>query len=194
MKWFRRKQQQSDSIKVESVVKTGSVIPLTHIFTDAEGRKWYEYESSMQIPAKRAIAAEVATRMQEMNITKDTLLELMDKMKEHANSGKIVDLFAILNEIEFRLNFIGEEETLINLAACYFVVDGEDETDFSDVDKAKKINYIKSNKDAFNFFVQRAFMYTTNYSHMSEVDIQEYLTLNAQNVERLKRFLLTSRY
>ena len=194
MKWFKRKQQQNDSIKVESIVKTGSQIPLRAIYTDSLGRNWYEFESPMTIPAKRAIAAEVATKMQEMNITKETLLELMATMKEHANNGRIVDLFAILNEIEFRLNFIGEEETLVNLAACYFVIDGEDETDFSEVDKQKKISHIKENKEAFNFFVQRAFEYTTNYSDMSEIDIQEYLLQNALNAERLKKLLLTQRY
>ena len=194
MNWFKRKQQQKENIKVESVVKTGTQIPLNTIFIDKEGRNWYEFENPMTIPAKRAIAAEVATKMQEMNITKETLLELMAKMKEHANQGKIVDLFAILNEIEFRLNFIAEEDTLINLAAAYFVIDGEDETDFSEVDKIKKVTYIKENKEAFNFFVQRAFEYTTNYSEMSEVDIQEYLLQNALNAERLKKSMLERRY
>lgn len=194
MKWFRRKQQQNENIKVESVIKTGSQIPLKAIFVDKEGRNWYEFENPMTIPAKRAIAAEVATKMQEMNLTKEVLLELMAKMKDYANKGQIVELFAILNEIEFRMNFIAEEETLINLAASYFVIDGEDETDFSEVDKVKKVNYIKENKEAFNFFVQRAFEYTSNYSDMSEVDIQEYLAMNAQNVERIKKYLLTKRF
>jgi len=103
-------------------------------------------------------------------------------------------LFAILHEIEFRLNFIGEEETLINLAAAYFVLEGEDETEFSEVDRVKKVEYIKQDKEAFNFFVQRAFEFTTNYSQMSEIDIQEYLLQNAQNAERLKKYLLSKRY
>lgn len=190
MNLFKRKQQQQKTVKVESVIKTGSQVPLVEIYVDKQGRKWYEFENPLTIPAKRAIAAEVATKMQEMNLTKDVLLELMAKMKEHANKGQIVDLFAILNEIEFRLNFIAEEETLINLAACFFVIDGEDETDFSEVEKKNKIEYIKSNSDAFNFFVQRAFMYTTKYSQLSEIDIQEYLTQNAQNVERIKQYLV----
>jgi len=193
MKWFKRKQQQNESVMVESVVKTGSEIPLRAVFIDKEGRNWYQFETPMTIPAKRSIAAEVATRMQEMNLTKETLLDLMAKMKDHANKGQIVELFALLNEIEFRMNFIAEEDTLINLAAAYFVIDGEDETDFSEVDKAKKIAYIKDNKEAFNFFVQRAFEYTTNYSNMSEIDIQEYLLQNAHNVERLKKHLLTKK-
>lgn len=193
MNWFKRKQQQKENIKVENVVKTGSQVPLREVYIDKDGRKWYEFENPLMIPAKRAIAAEVATKMQEMNLTKDVLLQLMAKMKEHANKGQIVDLFAILNEIEFRLNFIAEEETLINLAACYFVVEGEDETEFSEVEKNNKVNYIKSNSEAFNFFVQRAFEYTTKYSQLSDIDIQEYLNLNAQNAERIQQYLLKQR-
>jgi hypothetical protein len=193
MNWFKRKQQQKENIKVETVVKTGSQVPLREVYVDKQGRKWYEFENALMIPAKRAIAAEVATKMQEMNLTKESLLELIAKMKEHANNGKIVDMFSILHEIEFRLNFIAEEETLINLAACYFVIDGEDETEFSEVEKNNKVNYIKSNPEAFNFFVQRAFMFTTKYSELSEIDIQEYLTQNAQNVERIKQYLVNQR-
>jgi hypothetical protein len=193
MNWFKRKQQQKENIKVETVVKTGSKVPLKEVYVDKDGRKWYEFENPLMIPAKRAIAAEVATKMQEMNLTKDALTQLIAKMKEYANQGKIVDLFSILHEIEFRLNFIAEEETLINLAACYFVIDGEDETEFSEVEKNNKVNYIKSNSEAFNFFVQRAFEFTTKYSQLSDIDIQEYLTLNAQNAERIQQYLLKQR-
>jgi hypothetical protein len=193
MNWFKRKQQQKENIKVETVVKTGSQVPLRQVYVDKDGRKWYEFENPLMIPAKRAIAAEVATKMQEMNLTKDALLQLMAKMKEYANQGKIVDLFSVLHEIEFRLNFIAEEETLINLAACYFVIEGEDETEFSEVEKNNKVSYIKSNSEAFNFFVQRAFEFTTKYSQLSDIDIQEYLTLNAQNAERIQQYLLSQR-
>jgi|688.fasta_scaffold373826_1 hypothetical protein len=189
MNWFKRKQQQKEITTSVKDAQTGTTIPLTHIFTDSLQRKWYQFDNHLTIPAKRAIAAEVATKMQEMNLTKEVLLQLMAKMKDHANSGKIVELFSILNEIEFRLNFIAEEETLISLAACYFVLEGEDETNFNEVEKKKKVDFIKSDKQAFNFFVQRAFEYTTKYSQMSDIDIQEYLTLNAHNAERVNHYL-----
>lgn len=185
MKWFKRKQQQ----KVSNESSTGERLVLSHIFTDKNGKKWYQFDNALAMPAKRAIAAEVATRMQEMNLTKEKLLGMMKIMKEQANSGNIVELFHTLNEIEFRLNFIAEEETLIELAACYFVIEGENETDFSEVYRKKKIEYIKSDPDAFNFFVQRAFEFTTIYSEISDTDIHEYLKLNAQNARRISEFL-----
>jgi|GWRWMinimDraft_13_1066021.scaffolds.fasta_scaffold05070_2 hypothetical protein len=181
MNWFKRKQQQNkDASKTEE-----SPIALSHVFTDSLGRKWYEFENMMTMPAKRAIAAEVATRMQEMNLTKEQLLRLMTSMKKHANDGNIVELFTTLGEIEYRLHFIGEEETLIELAACYFVIEGEDPADFSDKYRKVKVDFIKENKEAFNFFVQRAFTHTIAFSEVSDIDIQEYLVMNAHNAKRI---------
>lgn len=181
MKWFKRKQQQSEaSAKTEE-----SQIPIKEIFVDSLGRKWYEFENIMTMPAKRAIAAEVATRMQEMNLTKEQLLRLMTAMKKHANEGNIVELFTTLGEIEYRLHFIGEEETLIELAACYFIIEGEEATDFSEKYRKIKVDFIKENKDAFNFFVQRAFTHTIAFSEVSDIDIQEYLVMNAHNAKRI---------
>ncbi len=184
MNLFRRKQQQPE-VKHE----TGSKIPLKHVFTEQGGVKWYEFENPLQMPAKRAIAAEVATRLAEMNITKEVMLQLINKMKEHANGGDIVALFSILNEIEFRMNFAGEEETLIELAACYFVREGEDETGFDELLRRKKIELFKSDSALFSFFVQRAFELTINYSNISVTDIQDYLIRNAHNAEKLLRFI-----
>ena len=118
--------------------ETGSRIPLQHIFTDAEGLKWYEFTNPLTMSAKRAIAAEIATRFAEMNLNKNQMLILIESMKRNANNGNIVELFNILAELEFRLNYIGEEETMIELATCYFVIEGEDESDFSEIWKQKK--------------------------------------------------------
>lgn len=183
MKLFRRKQQQP------SPTQTGSKIPLKKLFTDQEGIAWYEFENPLNMPAKRAIAAEVATRLAEMNITKDVLLQLMAKMKEQANAGDIVSMFSVLHEIEFRMNFAGEEETLIELAACYFVREGEDETGFDEMQRRKKIELLKSDSALFSFFVQRAFELTMNYSNTSVTDIQDYLIRNAPNAAKLLRFI-----
>lgn len=165
------------------------MIPLKQIFTDSRGVNWYEYENPLTMPAKRAIAAEVATRFASMNLTKETLKQLIEQMKQRANSGNIVELFSILNEIEFRLDFLGEEQTLIELAACYFIEEGEDETEFNEVTRKNKIDLFKSNPDLFNFFVQRAFEHTINFSNISEVDILDYLNRNALQNEKVLRFI-----
>jgi hypothetical protein len=184
MKLFKRRQQQQFGKHL-----TGSIIPLKKVFTDSRGVDWFEYENPLTMPAKRAIAAEVATRFASMNVTKDVLKQVIEQMKQRANAGNIVELFSILGELEFRLDFLGEEETLVELAACYFIEDGENETEFNEVIRKNKVELFKSRPDLFDFFVQRAFEHTINFSNISEADILDYLNRNALQNERLFRFL-----
>ena len=184
--FFKRKQQQT----VEPVqTVTGSKIPLNLVFTEQSGVKWYEYQNPMQMPARRAIAAEVATRFAQMNVTKDVLVEFITNMEQKANSGNIVELFHLLTELKFRLDYIGEEQTMLDLATCYFVLEGEDEGDFSEIWKQKKMERLRANGELKDFFVSRAFQLTTNYSELSNTDIHDYLKRNAQANQRFMNLL-----
>lgn len=189
MNWFKRQQPKSNQVMAESKHVTGSIIPLTKIFTDSDGDDWFEYTNPLQMPSKRTIAAEVATRFAEMNMTKDQLKTMVESMKKSANSGNIVEMFHLLAEIEWRLEFIGEEQTLIELAACYYVLDGEDETKFNDVFKQRRIDKLNNNPLVRDFFVQRALTSTIKFSELSSHDIQEFLKVSAQENERFYRIL-----
>lgn len=190
MKWFKRQQPKPVSpVMADSKHVTGSIIPLNKIFTDQEGHNWFEYANPLQMPSKRAIAAEVATRFVEMNMTKDQLKTMVDAMKKSANAGNIVEMFHLLAEIEWRLEFIGEEQTLMELAACYYVIDGENETEFNDVFKQSKIDKLKNNQLVRDFFVQRALASTIKFSELSSDDIREFLKVSALENERFTRIL-----
>jgi hypothetical protein len=179
MNLFKKKKQTTTATK----------IPMIEIYADKFGNKWYQYENNLSIPAKRAIAAEIATRFADMNLTKETLSQLINEMKKKANDGNIVDLFHLLAEIEFRLDFVGEERTLLDLAVCYFVIDGEDENDFSEVWRKKKLDILLEDSDAKGFFLDKAFQFTIKYSNMSEIAIQEYLRVNDPNALRIPHIL-----
>lgn len=181
---FKRKKKE---------LKPDSEHELLKIYTDKDGRDWYEFAEKMNVPAKRAIAAEVATRFADMNLTKPKLQELIDKMKEHAENGKIVDLFAILSEIEFRLQFIGEEETLIEFASIYFLLPGEPADDLKESWTNKKKEILKDDPEARSFFLSRAYLIITNYSQLSGDDFQKYLKATAEHAGRLNRFLSAKR-
>jgi hypothetical protein len=110
-------------------------------------------------------------------------------MKRSANQGNIVEMFHLLAEIEWRLEFIGEEQTMVELAACYYVLNGEDETEFNDVFKQRRIVKLNTNPVVRDFFVERALMSTIKFSELSSVDIQDYLNMSAQENERFSRIL-----
>tara|TARA_R110000868_G_C10958350_1_gene768275 strand:+ start:3848 stop:4444 length:597 start_codon:yes stop_codon:yes gene_type:complete len=185
--WFKKQKQQP----AKEPIKRERVLEVIKVYQDKLGNEWFEYANPMQLPAKRAIAGEVATRFAEMNLTKESLITLMAEMKKKANEGNIVDLFQLLAEIEFRLNFLGEETTLLELACCYYLINNEDETDFSDLYRTKKLEVFKVDEEAKAFFIQGAFRYTIKYSQLSETDIQDYLKQNVPNEERLNLILQT---
>jgi hypothetical protein len=163
-------------------------ILLKEIYRDKEGRPWYEYANPLTLPAKRAIAAEVASRYADLNLTRKNLLLIISEMKKKANEGNIVEVFNLLSEIEYRTNFLAEEETLTELSLVYFVAgEEEDETNFSDIDRNRKVEIFKRDPEAKDFFLRKAWQYTIRYSDTSDVDILAYLKENLRDVERLSR-------
>jgi hypothetical protein len=165
-------------------------ILLKEIYRDREGTAWYEYANPLTLPAKRAIAAEVATRYADLCLSKKNLLLIIEEMKKKANDGNIVEVFNLLSEIEYRTNFLAEEETLTELALVYFVAgEEEDETTYSDIDRTRKIEILKRDPEAKDFFLRNAYRYTLRYSDTSDVDILAYLRENLRDVERLGRLI-----
>ena len=183
--WFKKKVNPI----LEVPRSTGSKIPMQEIFIDKFGNRWYRYENNLTMPAKRAIAAEVATRFADMNLTKPIFKKLVEQMKKFANEGNIVDMFNLLSEIEFRLDYLGEEKTLTELAICYYCIEGEDEADYSEVWGRKKREILESDSDANAFFLSMAYQCTINYSNTSETDILEYLKLNKVEDQRIYRLI-----
>jgi|TARA_R100000479_G_scaffold43626_2_gene19975 hypothetical protein len=175
--------------KNKNKVEAKSQHDLREIYTSKDGSRWFEFANPMNTPAKRAIAAEVATRFVNMNLTKDELQKLIAKMKESANKGDIVGLFNLLAEIEFRLDFIGEEKTLLELAATYYVLEGEDADNLSESWTEKKKKILAEDSDARSFFLSKVYLFTTKSSELSGADFRRYLKKNKEHAERISRFL-----
>jgi hypothetical protein len=186
---FGKLKKKTTASSVETKGGTGSKIPLNHIYTDADGVKWFEFANPLTMSAKRAIAAEIATRFAEMNLNKDQLKTLIESMKRNANSGNIVELFNLLAELEFRLEYVGEMQTMIELATSYFVIDGEDESEFSEIWKQKKNEKFKNDQQLQDFFFQKAFELTIKSSELSAQDIHDYLKKAIPANDRFNRLL-----
>ena len=70
---FKRKQKQRSRFDRK--------IDVEEVYVDKNGNKWYAYVNPMTIPAKRAIAAEIATRFAEMNLTKASFKVLVERIQ-----------------------------------------------------------------------------------------------------------------
>ncbi len=164
-----------------------SQFDLVHVYTgkDEAGKvmKWYSFANPLKLPARRMLAAEAAMKQAEMNIDRDSLLEFISAMEDAGNSGKITVMFAHLKNLEQRINFAAEEETLINLASVYFLIEGEDPLVINDNTQERKRAMIRSSEDAKAFFLTSAFRLTNEYSDMPDSDILSYLSTVRQRIQ-----------
>lgn len=159
------------------------------IYTDDQGNKFYEFANVLEIPSRRSIAAEVAIREQQMNLTADNLNMLIEHAKTAGDKGNFSDVMTIINEIQYRLTFAGEEQTLLKLATIYFTINGENPNKYKKEDQDLKMEIFKSNDDVRDFFLQKAYNLTQIYSDTSEADILMYLKRVESQNKRLQRFL-----
>jgi len=177
------------SLLSKSKTKEDTNIDLNEIYVDIDGNKWYEFKDMLTLPTRRAIAGEVATKWASMNITPDLLKQTIQVMKQYGNEGKIVDMFHLLGELEFRLDYISEEKTLLDLACVYFVIDGEDIIAYNPNEQDRKKEILERDAKAKGFFLQKAWQHTTNYGNMSETDITDYLVRNKDQADILQNLL-----
>lgn len=160
---------------------------LFYVFTDRFGNNYYAYKDVRKMPYSRAIHAASCVRFAEMNLTYETLKKLVSIMLQAQRDGKDDLVSMYLHEIDNRLEYAGEEVTLLNLAASYFVIEGENPKDLDTFYLDKKIELWKKDSIAKSFFLQRAYELTSNYGSMSVSNIQDYLrnqiqTLNERNI------------
>jgi len=76
----------------------------------------------------------------------------------------------------------------MELAMCYFLLDGEDETDIDKSANQRKMEIWSTDDDARGFFLEKSFQSTIQFSNMLESDIPDYLgkILKEQNREGQK--------
>jgi len=153
--------------------------PIQEIFTDKQGNKWYTFarvSDALKMPQKRAVLAEVSTKYAEMNMTKDDLERFIAAIQEECNKGKLTKAFYFLELMKERLTWAAEEETLLDLACVYFLLEGENVLACTPEMTAKKKAILREDAEARAFFLVTAYNCTAHYGSISETGILDYLT------------------
>jgi hypothetical protein len=145
------------------------------IYESKSGEKWFTFYDPLQIPYKRAIQAEAMTRMAEFNITKERLQLFIDKFTEASAKKDWILNNHILYQLQVNLLENAEEQTLMNLAACYIVGENENLNDISSQEMKIKIDLWSKDSELCAFFLQFAWMCTRQYGKNSNLDILNYL-------------------
>lgn len=156
---------------------SGTEFTVEKVYQDADGNTWYGFTDPLVMPANRALVAEIKATWADMNMRKEDLKDYVNRMIELGKQGEIVKMFHILQTIANRLEWVGEEDTMLELAATYFVINDEPLIDVQQSYNELKLLRFKQDKACRAFFLRRAFVLTTGFSEFSEADILNYLTV-----------------
>ncbi len=164
-------------------------IELKEIYTDTYKNKYYEYKDLRQLPGCRLRVSQLAIVEAELSLTAEKGSMLVDKWIEFANKNDFVQAGAIAVELKRRFVALAEEETLLKLASCYFVMNDEDESLYNASDQVKKFDAWSMDDKARDFFLSAAIKITEFYGNTSIGDILTYLKKNQPDMEKAQKFL-----
>lgn len=151
---------------------------------------FYSQKNPLQVSALRGIAAEQAKRFASMCLTKETSLELIKEIKRSINLEQdFVKGFALIQEMQFRLEMICEEDSILELVKLYYFLPDEDPDVPNDSQNKIKSKIIKENPDVKAFFLQIGIILLDKFAMKSDADVLLYLDRTRAIAERIKNYL-----
>jgi len=162
---------------------------LTLVYTSKNGTEFYSHIDPLQISALRGVSAEKAKRFVDMNLTSRALTELIKEIKKEAGAGDIVKAFSIVQEIEFRQNFLCEESSILDLVCIYFFLKEENPEEASEAFNKKKHKIFEEDAECRGFFLKIGLALCKKFSPKQEGDMLTYLEENQMMSERIRRYI-----
>ena len=176
-RWRSRKDRRQD-------LKDDQSAEVELVYTDSFGNRWYSFANPLQIPASRALAAQVAATRADMNLTREDLSEYIQEMKGFAESGQVVDLYYLLRVLEDRITWSCEEDSLLAMAEIYFLLNDEPQGKVKESIGKKKREIWAKDEDCRAFFLREAYYLISGYSELSLEAIPNYLRERRSILER----------
>lgn len=155
------------------------------IFVSAKNEtKVYAHKDYTQISAFRGVGAEKAKRFANLCITEEELTKLIDSALDGVNKDRdFAKAIAILHELKFRVSMICEENSLLDLAYIYLMIEGEDLEKPTQEYNKKKAELVEEEPDLKSFFLQKALSLVDTSSLKQGADLPSYL-------EEVKKFTI----
>lgn len=140
-------------------------------YTDKAGNKYFGFVDPEIAPKVRTTYCERAARYAEMYISETNFKKAAVSMREAYNKGDFAKLGSIVEEIEFSSHFLGEEESLLEIAAGFFIMNNEDPYEIHQKIVSQKIDIWSTDGKAKDFFLRKGMKLTTSYSQKSPEDV-----------------------
>lgn len=159
-------------------------------FKSMKGTIIYEMSDITRISAFRGVAAEKAKRFASLMLTSDELTKLLDAAIDGVNQRQdIAQAISILHEMKYRNSMICEENSLLELAYIYLLVEGEDIDVPSPEINKKKAELIRKESDLRAFFLSVALKLAGTLSLKQDADMLAYLDQVAPMVLKMNRHI-----
>jgi hypothetical protein len=157
---------------------------------DFAGVKIYTLKDITKISAARGVSAEKAKRFASLCLTSTEMGQLLDVALEAVNKRQdIAQAISIIHELKFRHEMICEENSLLELAYIYLLIDGEDIDVPSNEYNAKKAKLVNERPEIKGFFLQWGLQLVEIFSKKPGVDLLSYLEETKHLMIKLSRHL-----
>lgn len=160
--------------------------------------EWYTYREPAVVPYVRKLKIDEAVKLANMGMTLEFLNESLDHAMQACTveTGKkinIADVYMILQEMKVRANLIVERDTLLHLVASCFLLDNENPYKFEDNLHSRKVELLRADQEAQNFFFPVLQSWLPTLKTMSATDLQNYLEKTERMMAKVKNpFMPTS--
>lgn len=150
------------------------------VYIDKNGREWVAYKERLAMPFKRLVAIETAGVYENFKVTEEKYEASLDKIIDSVNKGDLATIGAVAIHLKGLMKMRVEEETLLTVAAGFFLskeeFEAEQKSGFNMAEQKRKIEYWKKTPDCLDFFLELALKRLKGFTNLSAEDTRKYLT------------------
>lgn len=152
--------------------------------------KFYCLKNPLELPAKRGVLAMKAKRFAEMKIDEESMRGIMQKVKTAVNANQdFVEAMGWWQQIEFRLNLICEEKSILDLVCLYYYLEDEDPNQPTKEANEKKRKIFEEYPAIKGFFLRIGINMMNNFSMQHDEAVLSYLAETKKVADQLNIML-----
>jgi len=152
-----------------------TTVMLERIYKDKSGNYYYQFVNPAQMTAERAIAGSLAEAQFGWNLTAEDLISELKKIHDALNAKDYVKAGAICVDLEMRATKLRNDKTILELAATYFLIEGEKPELYLRSNVERKLKIWTADDAARSFFLKYVVDTLRLYGDLSWDDLENSL-------------------
>lgn len=175
---------------MKSKVDNSKDITLELVYKSKTGHEFYAHKNVLDLSPSRGVSAARADRFVGMKLSEGNLKDLVNVAIDGINKNQdLVGAVSILHLIKYRLEFLSEENSLLDLASIYYFLKDEDPEFTSEHHNTIKRDIWNKDDECRSFFLHIAIGLTKRFSDTPEEDLMKFLNQTKEISERIYQFI-----